>query len=81
MMRVQYDRDVDALYVRVRVGRVAETVELRDAVSADLDADGEVLGLEFANADDVLPFLRGVDQNDADSGDPVRCAVAGLLAS
>lgn len=59
-MKVTLDTEVNALYVRVREGTAAETIELdeRGLVYLDVDAEGHPLGLEFINADDFLPFLR-----------------------
>lgn len=56
-MRMEYSPDGGALYVRLRAGEVAETVELDELVYADLDADGAPLGVEFVAAADLVPFL------------------------
>ena len=37
----------DALYVRVRDGEVADTVEVAEGVIVDLDREGRVLGIEI----------------------------------
>jgi uncharacterized protein YuzE len=64
-MEFQLDRDVNALYIKLRAGHVARTIELTDSIYVDMDADDTPLGLEFINADEFVPFLR--DQvNDAD---------------
>ena len=57
-MIFEYATDVNALYVRFRRGKVAETVEIEHLIVVDLDGDGQPLGMEFVNADDFLPFLR-----------------------
>ncbi len=57
-MILEYASDVDALYVRFRRGKVADTIEIEHLIVVDLDADGQPLGIEFVNADDFLPFLR-----------------------
>lgn len=46
-MRFDYDRQADALYVRLREGRVERTVELAEGAYADLDAEDRPVGLEF----------------------------------
>ena len=46
-MRFEFDREADALYIRLREGRVARTIELDEGVYADLDAEKHPLGLEF----------------------------------
>lgn len=45
--RVTYDPVADALYVRVRDGEVADTVEVAEGVIVDLDREGRVLGIEI----------------------------------
>ena len=55
----ELDPEVNALYVRFARGEVARTVEIEnDAVYLDVDANGGPLGIEFVDADDVVPFLR-----------------------
>lgn len=59
-LHMQHDRDSNALYVRVRSGRVAKTVTIDEErmIYADLARDGRLLGVEFVNADDFVPFLK-----------------------
>lgn len=59
-LRMRHDRDSNALYVRVRSGRVAKTVTIDEErmIYADLARDGRLLGMEFVNADDFVPFLK-----------------------
>lgn len=37
-MRLEYDPEADALYLRLKKGRVNETVEIAENVFVDLDA-------------------------------------------
>lgn len=46
-MRFEFDSEADALYIRIRDGRVQRTIELDEGVYADLDAEDRPLGLEF----------------------------------
>lgn len=46
-MRLEYDPEADALYLRFKRGRVSETVEVADNVFVDLDAEGVPLGIEI----------------------------------
>lgn len=46
-MRLEYDPEADALYLRLKKGRVSETVEIAENVFIDLDAGGEPLGIEI----------------------------------
>ena len=53
---VSYDRVSDALYIRVRDGRVVDSVEVSEGVILDLDEKGRILGIE------VLEYSKsGVD--------------------
>lgn len=45
--RASYDSTVDALYVRLSGEKVAGTVTVRDDYMVDLDAQGEVVGVEM----------------------------------
>lgn len=79
-MELRLDRDVNALYVRLRPGAVTRTVEITDTVYADLDAEGRTLGVEFVNADEFIPFLR--EQTEAERIVPeVRALVEATTAS
>lgn len=44
---VKYDRVVDALYIRLRDGRVVESDEIAPGVIVDLDENNEVIGVEI----------------------------------
>lgn len=46
-MKVEFDPQADALYIRLREGEVAESDEVRPGVIFDLDAEGRVLGIEM----------------------------------
>lgn len=70
-MEFQLDRDVNALYIKLRPGNVARTIELTESVYVDLDADDTPVGIEFTSADEFLPFLRS-HADDADLPPQVR---------
>jgi uncharacterized protein YuzE len=57
-VEIRLDRDVNALYIRLRAGKVSRTVELTDSVYVDMDDQDAPLGIEFINADEFVPFLR-----------------------
>jgi len=47
---VEYDPEADAAYVRLADTKVvAQTVEFDKDIQADLDADGNVVGIEILN--------------------------------
>ena len=46
-MKIEYDQQADAIYIRLKAGIVAESDEIRPGVVFDFDADGKVLGSEM----------------------------------
>lgn len=46
-MKIEYDQQADAMYIRLRVGTVVESEEIRPGVVFDYDAEGKVLGIEM----------------------------------
>ena len=46
-MKLRYDPESGALYMRLAEGTIAETVQHADGVYLDIDAKGRVLGAEF----------------------------------
>ena len=62
-MRVEYDPEADILYIRVRDKEVKDTVDLNDDVWADLDENGEIVGIEIWRArknaiSEILKYLE-----------------------
>ena len=48
-MRITYDREVDALYIRFHETSVT-TKHLEEGIAADFDAEGRLAGLEILDA-------------------------------
>ena len=46
-MKIEYDQQADAMYIRLRAGTVAESDEVRPGVVLDFDSSGRVLGIEM----------------------------------
>ncbi len=49
-MRINYDKDVDALSVTLRKGKVARTIEISPEILIDFDSAGNPLYLEILDA-------------------------------
>jgi len=49
-MKIEYDIEVDALYVRLQEKYVARTVEIEEGSNLDLDDSGKLFGLEVLDA-------------------------------
>ena len=46
-MEITYDKDADALYIKLRDGEFARNRKLDDNTILDIDKDGNVLGIEL----------------------------------
>jgi len=51
--QVRYDSEADILYIASE-GMEAEAVEIADGVFAELDANGELIGVEILRASQLL---------------------------
>ncbi len=49
-MRIEYDKEVDALYIRLQEKKVTRTKELEDGLNIDLDETGKLIGFEILDA-------------------------------
>lgn len=52
-MKINYDKEVDALYVQLQKGKIGKTIKRGDGFMIDLDRQGKVIGFE------VLGYLGG----------------------
>jgi len=49
-MDITYDKEADAVYIRLKKGVVFKTRPINDLTMVDLDKDNDVLGLELLDA-------------------------------
>lgn len=49
-MKVRYDPEVDALYLRFTEAAVVDSEEVRPGVVFDFDADGKIVAIEVLDA-------------------------------
>ena len=49
-MKLQYYPETDSLYVEFKAGPGVETLVVNDSVNIDIDADGELVGLDIDHA-------------------------------
>jgi len=49
-MKITYDPETDTLTIRLKKSRVSESDELQEGMIADLDAKGNIIGLEILDA-------------------------------
>lgn len=53
-MRIEYDREADALYVHLRQVPVDDNIDIEEGVTVDLDARGHIVGIEILDASTKL---------------------------
>ncbi|MFH1075960.1 MAG: DUF2283 domain-containing protein [Pseudomonadota bacterium] len=49
-MKIEYDNEIDALYIRLQEKDVYRTLEIEEGLNIDLDASGKMIGLEVLDA-------------------------------
>lgn len=53
-MKIDYDREADALYIQLREAEVDDNIDIEEGVTADLDKNGHIVGLEILDASEKL---------------------------
>jgi len=51
-MKIEYDNEIDAVYIRLQEKYAARTVEIAEGLNIDLDESGKMIGLEVLDAVD-----------------------------
>jgi uncharacterized protein YuzE len=46
-MKIEYDQQADAMYIRLRAGTVSKSEEIRPGVVFDYDVEDKLLGIEM----------------------------------
>jgi uncharacterized protein YuzE len=54
-MKIEYDKEVDALYIRIQEKDVARTQEVSEGVNLDFDGENRLIGLEVLDASKRYP--------------------------
>ena len=49
-MKIEYDSEADALYVKFRRVRPDENMDIEEGVTVDLDNEGHIIGVEVLDA-------------------------------
>ncbi len=53
-MKITYDPEANALYIELRKVSAADSVDIEEGVTVDLDANGHIIGIEILDASDRL---------------------------
>ena len=54
-MKIRFDREEDALYIRFNDAPIVESEEVRPGLVLDFDAQNRVIGIEVLDAQERLP--------------------------
>lgn len=53
-MKIEYSKNVDALYIKLREAKITDSIDIEEGVTADLDENGHIVGLEILDASEKL---------------------------
>ena len=53
-MKIEYSKNVDALYIRLREAQVNDSIDIEEGVTVDLDEKGHIVGIEILDASEKL---------------------------
>jgi len=53
-MKIEYSKDVDALYIRLREARIVDSIDIEEGVTVDLGEGGHIVGIEILDASEKL---------------------------
>ncbi len=53
-MKITYDPEADALYIELRKVSAADSIDIEEGVTVDLDAAGHIIGIEILDASERL---------------------------
>ena len=69
-MEIRYDITADAVYVNVSKSKVARTIKNDERFLVDVDAKGNVVGIEILDASSQQELISNLEKNVA-SGVPI----------
>ena len=53
-MKIEYSKDIDALYIKLREAKITDSRDIEEGVTVDLDENGHIVGLEILDASEKL---------------------------
>jgi len=53
-MKIEYDKDADALYIQFKNAQVNDNIDIEEGVTVDLDSDKHIIGIEILDASKKL---------------------------
>jgi len=49
-VKIEYDKEADALYIQLKETRVFDNIDIEDGVTIDIDEKGHIIGIEILDA-------------------------------
>ncbi len=53
-MKIEYSKSVDALYIRLREAKIADSRDIEEGVTVDVDENGHIVGMEILDASEKM---------------------------
>ena len=53
-MKIEYSKDVDALYIRLREAQIEDSMDIEEGVTVDLDEKGHIVGIEILDVSEKM---------------------------
>ena len=53
-MKIKFDKEANAIYIKFKEGKIAESDEIKDGVIIDYDSEGNPLAIEILNAKNII---------------------------
>ena len=53
-MKIEYSKSVDTLYIRLREAKIADSRDIEEGVTVDIDENGHIVGLEILDASEKM---------------------------
>ncbi len=53
-MKIEYDREADALYIQLREAYVDDNIDVEEGITIDLDEKRHIVGIEILDATKIL---------------------------
>ncbi len=57
-MKIEYDQEVDALYIQFQPGKVKQSKKILEGVVLDIAKDGRIFGIEILDASQRIPLSQ-----------------------
>jgi len=66
-MKITYDKEVDALYIKLTDKKIISTEEIDESINVDLDDENKIVGIEVLyfiqkHKQDFFPVFKQVEQ-------------------